>query len=156
MEEITQWANAVCVVAVVCSIIELVAPKGEINKMINFILGLFLVVSVLFPVANSLKLDNFRIDKMENYSQNFTFQKDTDNLTIQVGKSAIEKLIANALDQQNINYKKIIVNMDSSTGNSIDIIRAEIYVDKSYRNNLIQVQDIVEKSIGIKPSVYVG
>lgn len=156
MEEITQWANAVCAVAVVCSIIELVAPKGEINKMINFILGLFLVVSVLFPVANSLKLDNFRIDKMENYSQNFTFQKDTDNLTIQVGKSAIEKLIANALDQQNINYKKIIVNMDSSTGNSIDIIRAEIYVDKSYRNNLIQVQDIVEKSIGIKPSVYVG
>lgn len=156
MEEITQWANAVCAVAVVCSIIELVAPKGEINKMINFMLGLFLVVSVLFPVANSLKLDNFRIDKMENYSQNFTFQKDTDNLTIQVGKSAIEKLIANALDQQNINYKKIIVNMDSSTGNSIDIIRAEIYVDKSYLNNLIQVQDIVEKSIGIKPSVYVG
>lgn len=156
MEEITQWANAVCVVAVVCSIIELVAPKGEINKMINFILGLFLVVSVLFPVANSLKLDNFRIDKMENYSQNFTFQMDTDNLTIQVGKSAIEKLIANALDQQNINYKKIIVNMDSSTGDSIDIIRAEIYVDKSYRNNLIRVQDIVEKSIGIKPSVYVG
>lgn len=156
MEEITQWANAVCVVAVVCSIIELVAPKGEINKMINFILGLFLVVSVLFPVANSLKLDNFRIDKMENYSQNFTFQMDTDNLTIQVGKSAIEKLIANALDQQNINYKKIIVNMDSSTGDSIDIIRAEIYVDKSYRNNLIRVQDIVEKSIGIKPSIYVG
>lgn len=156
MEEITQWANAVCAVAVVCSIIELVAPKGEINKMINFILGLFLVVSVLFPVANSLKLDNFRIDDTQNYSQNFTFQEDTDNLTIQVGKSAIEKLIANALDQQNINYKKIIVNMDSSTGDSIDIIRAEIYVDKSYRNNLIQVQDIVEKSIGIKPSVYVG
>ena len=52
--------------------------------------------------------------------------------------------------------KKITVNMDSSTGESIDIIRAEILVDKSYRNKLIQVQDVVEKNTGIKPDVYVG
>lgn len=156
MEQITQWATAICIVAVACSLIEMLAPSSEASKMMNFVLGLFLIVAVLLPVANSLKSGDFSFDKINLIQKNTDLPKCTDDLTINVGKTSIENLIKEALRKEKIGYKKITVNMDSSTGESIDIIRAEILVDKSYRNKLIQVQDVVEKNTGIKPDVYVG
>ncbi len=156
MEQITQWATTVCIVAVACSLIEILAPSGEASKMINFVLGLFLVVAVLLPVGNSLKSGELRLDNIEFSQNSTTLPEKTADLTITVGESAVENLIINALQQEKIEYKKITVNMDSSTGDSIDIIRAEICVDKSYRNKLVQVQSMVEENTGIKPTVYVG
>ena len=46
--------------------------------------------------------------------------------------------------------------MDSSNGNSIDIIRAKIYVENSYRNQIIDIQNIVKEKTGITPDVIVG
>lgn len=156
MQEITLWANAVCAVAIVCAIFEMLAPDGNVSKMLNFVLGLFLVVAVLVPFANLIKSGVIEPDKIDIEQEEFTFYEQVGDLTIACGKSVIKNVVADCLKEKEIEYKKIQVSMDSSTGESIDIIRVEIYVSTAYRNQLTEIQNIVKEKTGITPDVYVG
>ncbi len=156
MEELTSWATAVCTVAVICTLFEMLAPSGNISKMLNFVLGLFLVVAVLVPFANMIESNSLNFKSIEFKEEEFTLSEKVSDLTIASGKSAIEKLVAQCMEEKEIPYKKIVVNMDSSDGYSIDIIRVEIYVSAEYRNSLAEIQNAVKEKTGITPDVYVG
>lgn len=156
MSAITSWAGAVCAVAVICTLYDMLVPEGNTSKMLNFVLGMFLVVAILIPFANILKSGDFNFKDIEYNSQSFTLTEESDDLTLSVGKSTVEKIIAEALQEKEISYKKIVVDMDSSNGNSIDIIRAEIHVTSDYRNQLIDIQNTVKEKTGITPDVIVG
>lgn len=156
MQEITLWTNVVCVVTIVCSIFEMLEPKGNVSKMLNFVLGLFLVVAVFVPFANFIKSGVIEPDNIDIKKQDFTLYEQVGDLTIACGKSTIENLVADCLKEKEIEYKKIQVSMDSSTGYSIDIIRVKIYVSTTYRNQLAEIKSIVSEKTGITPDVYVG
>lgn len=156
MEGLTSWATAVCAVAVICTLFEMLAPSGNVSKMLHFVLGLFLVVAVLVPLASIINSDSLNFDSIEFKEEDFTLSEQVGNLTIASGKSAIEKLVAQCMEEKEIPYKKITVSMDSSNGNSIDIIRVEIYVSSEYRNSLMEIQNAVKEKAGITPDVYVG
>lgn len=156
MQEITIWTNAVCVVAIVCAVFEILEPEGSISKMLNFVLGLFLVVSIFVPFSNLIKSGSIDLDNIGIKEQEFSIPNKTEDLTIAYGKSAIENLVTNCLSEKGIDCKKIEVDMDSSTGYSIDIIRVKIYVSTMYRNQLVEIQNIVKEKTGITPDVYVG
>ncbi|MEE0930336.1 MAG: stage III sporulation protein AF [Acutalibacteraceae bacterium] len=156
MQEITLWANAVCAVAIVCAIFEMLAPNGNVSKMLNFVLGLFLVVAVLVPFTNLIKLGTIEDNNIDIKQEEITFSEQVGDLTIACGKSVIENLVADCLKEKEIKYKKIQVNMDSSTGNSIDIIKVKIYLSTTYRNQITEIQNIVKEKTGITPDVYVG
>lgn len=156
MTAITSWATTICVVAVICSLYDMVMPEGNTSKMLDFVLGMFLIVAILIPFVDIIKSDSFNIKEIKFTSEEFRLSEDNTNLTITLGKSAVEKIIADCLNEMDITYKKITIAMDSSNGNSIDIIRADIYVDSKYRNQLIEIQSTVKEKTGITPDVIVG
>lgn len=156
MNELSSWAVSVCTVAVICSLVEMLAPEGSLSKLLNFVLGLFLVVSVLLPFVKIIQNGELKLSKLEIQQQTPKFESDVDNLTIAYGKSAVEKIIESCLSQNDIPYQKISISMDSSTGNSIDIIKADVYVGAEYRNRFQEIQDIIKQSTGITPNIYVG
>lgn len=156
MTAITSWATAVCAVAVICSLYDMLVPQSNTSKMLNFVLGMFLIVAILIPFVNIIKSDSFNLKQVKFISEEFTLSNNNTNLTIALGKSTVEKIIADCLKEKDITYKKIAVAMDSSNGNSIDIIRADIYVESKYRNQLIDIQSVVKEKTGITPDVIVG
>jgi hypothetical protein len=117
---------------------------------------MFLIVAILIPFVNIVKSESFNFKNIEFNSKDFTLSTENDDLIIDAGKSTVEKIISDALKEKDINYKKIIIDMDSSNGNSIDIIRAKIYVKSDYRNQLVDIQNIVKEKTGITPDVIVG
>lgn len=155
MAGITSWAAAVCAVAVICSLFEMLAPTGSTSKMLNFVLGLFLVVAVLVPFAKLMNSDFLKNGDINFEQQEFELPHQTDNLTIAVGKSAIEKIVSQSLNEKEIPYKKIDVTMDSSNNSSIDMIVVDVYVESKYRNQLYEIQNTVKEKTGITPNVYV-
>jgi len=124
--------------------------------MLHFVLGLFLVVAVLVPFANMVNSKPPDFDSIEFKADDFQLSQQADNLTIAVGKSTIEKLVAGSLNENEIPYKKIEVSMDSSNGNSIDIIVVDIYIESKYKDKLLNIKNIVKEKTGITPNVYVG
>lgn len=156
MSAITSWATAVCIVAVICSLYDMLIPDGNTSKMLDFVLGMFLIVAILIPFVNIVKSEPLNFKNIEFNSKDFTMSTENEDLIVDVGKSTVEKIISDSLKEKNISYKKIVIDMDSSNGNSIDIIRAKIYVENSYRNQIIDIQNIVKEKTGITPDVIVG
>lgn len=156
MSAITSWATAVCIVAVICSLYDMLIPDGNTSKMLDFVLGMFLIVAILIPFVNIVKSEPLNFKNIEFNSKDFTMSTENEDLIIDVGKSTVEKIISDSLKEKNISYKKIVIDMDSSNGNSIDIIRAKIYIENSYRNQIIDIQNIVKEKTGITPDVIVG
>lgn len=156
MSAITSWATAVCIVAVICSLYDMLIPDGNTSKMLDFVLGMFLIVAILIPFVNIVKSEPLNFKNIEFNSKDFTMSTENEDLIVDVGKSTVEKIISDSLKEKNISYKKIVIDMDSSNGNSIDIIRAKIYIENSYRNQIIDIQNIVKEKTGITPDVIVG
>ena len=153
MEEIIKWANIVCTVAVICSLCEMIIPQGDLSKAFYFVLGIFLIVSVLIPFSDMIK--NFRIESVFREENRVVSAEMTavDDLHIAYGKSVIEDIVADTLKENHLPYEKIEINMDSSQGKSIDIIRAEIYVGAEEQNRLEEYRTAVKEKTGIIPSI---
>ena len=156
MTAITSWATAICAVAVLCSLYDMLVPKGSTSKMLNFVLGMFLIVAIMIPFVNIIKSESFNIKEIKFIGEDFTLSDNNADLTLTLGKATVEKIIADCLKDNDITYKKIAVAMDSSNGDSIDIIRADIYLESKYRNQLIDIQNAVKEKTGITPEVIVG
>ena len=153
MEEIIKWANIVCTVAVICSLCEMIIPQGNLSKAFYFVLGIFLIVSVLIPFSDMIK--NFHIESVFREENKVVGAEITavDDLSIAYGKSVIEDIVADTLQENHLPYEKIEINMDSSQGKSIDIIRAEIYVGAEEQNRLEEYRTAVKEKTGIIPSI---
>lgn len=156
MSVISSWAASVCTVAIICALFDMLVPEGNTTKMLNFVLGTFLVVAIIIPFVDIVKSGSFKVDDIRFDDSNYTLTQQNEDLTLEVGKSTIENIIAKVLQEKNIAYKKIVINMDSSTNKSIDIIRAEIYINSTNRNRLVEIQSIVKEQTGITPDVIVG
>lgn len=156
MNIISSWAASVCIVSIICALFDMLVPEGNTTKMLNFVLGTFLVVAIVIPFVDIVKFGSFKVDDIKFDDSNYTLTQQNDDLTLEVGKSTIERIITKVLQQKNIAYKKIIINMDSSTNKSIDIIRAEIHINSTDRNRLVEIQSIVKEQTGITPEVIVG
>lgn len=156
MSAISSWAASVCTVAIICALFDMLVPQGNTTKMLNFILGTFLVVAIVIPFVDIIQSGAFNTDDINFDDSNYTLVEQNEDLTLEVGKKTVEKIIAKVLQEKNIEYRKIVINMDSSTNSSIDIIRAEIYINNTSRNRLTEIQSIVKKQTGITPDVIVG
>lgn len=156
MSVISSWAASVCTVAIICALFDMLVPEGNTTKMLNFVLGTFLVVAIIIPFVDIVKSGSFKVDDIRFDDSNYTLTQQNEDLTLEVGKSTIENIIAKVLQEKNIAYKKIVINMDSSTNKSIDIIRAEIYINSTNRNRLVEIQSIVKEQTGITPELIVG
>lgn len=155
MSELTNWAGAVCATAVICALSEMLIPEGSTAKTVKLVLGLFLIVSVLIPIVNILRHGTFDMKNLSIPQNKTDIVQKADNLSMTYGKSIVQKLISDCLDEKDIKYEKIDVSMDSSDGKSIDIIRAGIYIHAEERNSLAEIQRLVKEKTGITPDVYV-
>ena len=155
MAELTEWAGAVCAAAVICAVSEILLPDGSVAKTVKFVLGLFLIVSVMLPLVNMLRSCTFDFKNIKIPESKTDIVQKTDNLSMTYGKSIIQKLVTDCLDENSIRYEKTDVIMDSSDGKSIDIIRVCIYIRADERNSLAEIQRLVKEKTGITPDVYV-
>ncbi len=156
MSVISSWAASLCTVAIICAVLDMLVPQGNTTKMLNFVLGTFLVVAIIIPFVDIVKSGSFKADDIKFDDNNYTLTQQNEDLTLEVGKATVENIISKVLAENNIAYKKIVVSMDSSTNNSIDIIRAEIHINSTDRNRLVEIQEIVKEKTGITPDVIVG
>ena len=86
MSAITSWATAVCIVAVICSLYDMLIPDGNTSKMLDFVLGMFLIVAILIPFVNIVKSEPLNFKNIEFNSKDFTMSTENEDLIIDVGK----------------------------------------------------------------------
>lgn len=148
MTELRAWSAAVCMAALGCSAIRLLAPKAGGGKLFSLITASFFICALALPLLNIGSLPELEIDLLPpDIVTGLLEERVTEQLTEQV-KAAAVAYVDEAMAQRNVDPKKVEVITDTSESGGIYMKQITIYVDKQSMPTAAVVREVLEKSLG--------
>ncbi len=148
MNEIRAWSAAVCMAALGCSAIRLLAPKAGSGKLFSLITASFFLCALVFPLLNIRSLSEPELNLLPpDIVTGLLEERVTEQLTEQV-KAAAVAFTEEALAARNVSPKKVEVMTDTSDSGGIYMKQITIYVDKESVPLAAVVREVLEKSLG--------
>lgn len=134
----------------VAALIKLLAPLGKCEKIMRFVISLFVLLSLVTSVkaiADEIK----PIINNQNISEEFEhINSKVNNEVLKVTGDYIAEYINNMLSSNNINCGRIEVTVNADDNNVISITDICIYIDKTFSEKN-KATEIIEKDLKIIP-----
>lgn len=130
MDGIRAWSAALCLVALGCSAVRLLAPKNGTGKLLQLIITTLFICCLLMPL---LKLRSFEALDIRGLPDEVTAELLEDTVTQQLQRQiedAVTALTEQRLAEQEIIAEQIAVQTDISAEGGIYIQHVTITVDK--------------------------
>lgn len=138
MDGVVQWAAVICTAAVVCTLTEFLTPKGNMEKIVQYILGVFMLCAIVVPVAQTVFNFDLSFEKSQQDITQASSMADTaEQQTVSLGKTQIENMIISTLSGINVVPDKIVIDTDKTDDGSISIILVTVYVGQQYKNDIV-------------------
>ena len=152
MSAIKSWSVTVCLVSVICTIIEILFPKGKMEKIFQVVLGVFMLCSLLIPLKKTLANIHFDAKKPDKGKLKSTIDDQTKITAQKKLKLTVEKILA----AKSIKPEKINVIMDTTEDSCISIKKIEVFLSRGDENKKDTVKNELEKNLELKIDVVVG
>ncbi len=147
MNEIRAWSAAVCMAALGCSAIRLLAPKAGNGKLFSLLIATFFLCSLALPLLNITALPDLEVDLLPpDIVTGSLEERVTEQLTVQV-EAAAAAVVDEAMAARNITAKKVEVITDTSESGGIYMKRITIYVEKQSVPIAAVVREVLEKRL---------
>ncbi len=156
MDWIREWAFSICITLIAISLFSMLMPKGSMEKTAKFTISLFFLSCLIGPfIFNPPSFSLFTNFSNKNIKDNLNYEivKTVHNQVVVSIENVIRKNITETLKKNNINIKKIEININISDDNSILINRIDIFLDSSYKMMDNQIRNIIKKEVEIEPSI---
>ncbi len=146
--------TAICASTLICTLVSNFVSDGSTKKIINLVLGAFIICSLIVPVKNALTQFDVNISEYETAddltaTDDELYSKEILNST----KENLEKSLKDILLQNSIkiNDGKIILSLTDE--NSIIISSISIYISKEYMQYTDLISEIVLQNFGVMPNI---
>lgn len=158
MNALKSASVVVCVCCIVCSIIGLISPQGTMRKILNLILGAFLICSMLIPL----------IGLSATFSKDLFVDNEFDNADLSSSEQAYEQLVLNQtadnlveaandlLLSENIAAQNIEVGIKKSENNSIYISTINIYISDDDKYKTEKIKNIIARNMSKEPVIIIN
>ncbi|MEG1447754.1 MAG: stage III sporulation protein AF [Oscillospiraceae bacterium] len=156
MNSVRQWAISLCYLLVLCQIAYMLAPKSQINKVIKYVIGLFLLIGILIP-TRKLRFDDFsyEFNDMQSKSQRITEEitQINENYVYKIGENNIHVLTKNCLNEIGVTECEVeaAIEKDRQTGEAV--LSLNLSVPEKYKEKSKEILSEVEESIGVTPQI---
>ena len=130
MDGIRAWSAALCIAALGCSAVQLLAPKNGTGKLFRLITTTFFICCMMMPL---LKLRSFVSLDIDGLPQEVTAELLEDTVTRQLQtqvEETVTALVEESLAAREVTAEKITVKTDTSADGGIYIQQVTITVDK--------------------------
>jgi hypothetical protein len=147
-------AAVICVTAIGCSFVGVLVPQGSTKKVINVVIGVFLLCTMIVPIKNAIQ--NFKLETtISDSAEDLTASADEayNNAVLKETQSILESKLKSSLAQNNINPYSLEINLSATENGGIYIKSISIYIlqkDEALTQNIIS---ITEEQFEIKPEV---
>jgi len=98
---IREWLKDIVVLFVIISLVELIIPKGNMKKYVDFIIGIIIVFTVISPFTKLINFDINLDEKIETFSNDITMKEDV----VSTQNEQIEEIFKTNLSSE---IKKIV------------------------------------------------
>jgi hypothetical protein len=154
MNGIATVALTVCCASLICALVSNFVSDQSIKRVLNLVLGAFVVCSLFFPVRAAVNgIKNGYDELTENYEAAATFDEAAYNAQIvaQTRKN-LEQTLTAILNQNGIYPQKTEIILSIRDDNSIIILQARIYIDKGCTQTGL-ISQLTIHSFGIEPNI---
>lgn len=132
MKAVSEVATVICAVAIASSLVTVIAPSGAAKRILNAVVGVFILCCLIVPIKNAVSGIDFNIN-IPKLSKAVTASADEayDKAVLAETKSRLESEITAYLLNKGykINRAKIKINSKYKTGIFIEAVSIYIYKD---------------------------
>ena len=156
MEILKQWSRAVCCIAIALSILEMLLPSGNLEKIMRLIIGSFMIITLVLPFKNLVLSINEKISFHKNDSPSINFNQKIKEQAIKNIEERLKNIVESQLREKKVNIKKINIFMDMKDDNCISIEKIQIYLSLKDKGREYDIKDFLEKKLGMFVEILIG
>ena len=149
MDSIKAWAAALCIAAIVCAVLQMLAPKEGTGKVFKLILSAFFLCCLIMPLLRVGSLTRLDISVLPGEVQAELLEDRVNQQLMRQVQATVERLAETALDSSGVKAEKIEVKTDTSPEGSIYIQQVTITLDKQSKPKALAAREVLEKQLGV-------
>ena len=149
MDSIKAWAAALCIAAIVCAVLQMLAPKEGTGKVFKLILSAFFLCCLIMPLLRVGSLTRLDISVLPGEVQAELLEDRVNQQLMRQVQATVEQLAETALDSSGVKAEKIEVKTDTSPEGSIYIQQVTITLDKQSKPKALAAREVLEKQLGV-------
>lgn len=144
----------ICSSAIICTILSNFVNDSGTKKILNLVLGAFIICSLIVPVKNAIGGFNVNIDEYQS-SQELTSTADEaySGEIISLTQQNLEQTVKDLLKQNGIEINRAKIILALSDENSIIISSVSIYISKEYTQYTEKIYEIVYDNFTVAPII---
>lgn len=125
MTAISSWAVVICIAAVICGVLELLAPSSRMNGILRFVFGGFMLCVVIVPLSE-IDLDFSAVPPIEDISSSNI--EVANEQSVEYVKKSMAELVKNKLSEISVEAEEILIDMDIDEDNCINMIKVRLKI----------------------------
>lgn len=154
MKSIAVIAAVICVAALGCSLVSAVAPQGNTRRILNTVLGAFILCSMLVPIKNAITDFNLNISIATPETDLKAVADEAYNTAVMAEtKATLENTLLAYLENNKISPENVEMELASYDNGGIYIGKISIYISKVYENKTAEIINLTKEKFEVKPQI---
>ena len=149
MDGVKEWAAALCVAAIGCALLQMLAPKEGMGRLFRILIAAFFLCCLVTPLLSICKISSLTVDWLPDEVQSEMLQEEVNNQLEEQINAALMRVAKEKLAAYDIQVEKIAAITDTSETGSIYIERVVLYLDEKNQANSITARQVMEQELGL-------
>lgn len=151
VDKINSWAQEIIIAVIICTIIEMMLPKGKNQKYIKVVIGMYVVFTIISPIISNLSKSSLNINQYFELDNNIAIETstiiDTNGYITKVYKEKLETDIKTKIEAMNYRVRKINLKIETEDEETYGaILKLDLNVSKTKQEQIkdnIQIETVV-------------
>ena len=155
METIKNWAFSISFAAVVSTIIQMLIPKGNLEKVVKITLSVFMLSIIFSPVLLDADFkiqynDSFKIE-IDDYTREL--ENEMSKMIETQLSQQIEQLILTQISNLDIEVKEVEVVVSAENANTAEVVAVEIILGEEYKIKDTELRYHIKKIVDCETTI---
>lgn len=154
MKNLFSVVIVICAASLICTLISTFITDGSTKKIVNLVLGAFIVCSLISPVMSAFSSVDVNLSEYETSDSIISSNDEAySNEVLKQTQTNLENSAKDILLQNGISINSCKIILANEDENRIIISSVSIYINKENSGHSQRIQEIIKDNFGINPNV---
>ncbi|MCY1714226.1 stage III sporulation protein AF [Caproiciproducens galactitolivorans] len=153
MNAVREWSAAICLAALVATLLQSLVPGGSMERMVRFVVGAFMICAIIVPLAKIAPQIGTKFQTDAPSRANSQLEGTVDKQISEAAQASIKNLVITELNNIGVKCKNVRVFMDTNEDGSISINKVVVTLAKGYSSDCEKASAHLKKVLGLKMEV---
>lgn len=154
MKSLFSVVIVICAASLICTLISTFITDGSTKKIVNLVLGAFIVCSLISPVMSAFLSVDVNLSEYETSDSIISSNDEAySNEVLKQTQTNLENSAKDILLQNGISINSCKIILANEDENRIIISSVSIYINKENSGHSQRIQEIIKDNFGINPNV---